>query len=109
MPTLQINQLNKTYSNGIKALQNINLSIGPGLFGLLGPNGAGKSSLMKIIAGLEIASSGSIHFNETNILTDPLYIKQRLGFLPQDFGVYPNISAMELLDYLAVLKGRKHD
>lgn len=105
MPTLQINQLNKTYSNGLKALQNINLSIGPGLFGLLGPNGAGKSSLMKIIAGLETASSGTIHFNEMDILTDPLYIKQRLGFLPQDFGVYPNISALELLDYLAVLKG----
>lgn len=105
MPTLQIKQLSKTYSNGIKALQNIDLTIGPGLFGLLGPNGAGKSSLMKIIAGLEKASTGVIEFNEKDILADPHYIKQRLGFLPQDFGVYPNISAMELLDYLAVLKG----
>ncbi|KYP14104.1 ABC transporter ATP-binding protein [Flavihumibacter sp. CACIAM 22H1] len=105
MPTLTIQQLSKTYPNGIQALHAINLSISPGLFGLLGPNGAGKSSLMKIIAGLEPASSGTIFFNEKNILADPLYIKQRLGFLPQDFGVYPTYSAMDLLNYLAVLKG----
>lgn len=105
MNCLQITNLSKTYSNGTKALSNITMEFTNGMFGLLGPNGAGKSSLMKTIAGLQSPDSGSILFNNVDIVKDSLFIKEQLGFLPQDFGVYPKISAYDLLTHLAVLKG----
>lgn len=105
MNYLHIKNLSKTYSNGVKAITDFSLNIGNGMFGLLGPNGAGKSTLMKIIAGLENADTGSIIFNNTNILNDPTFIKKQLGYLPQDFGVYPHLSAFQLMQHLAVLKG----
>ncbi|QEH42445.1 ABC transporter ATP-binding protein [Chitinophaga sp. XS-30] len=105
MNTLSISNLHKTYPNCVKAIHNISLEIGNGMFGLLGPNGAGKSSLMKTIAGLQKADSGKILFNGEDILINPLLIKKHLGFLPQDFGVYPKVSAYDLLNHLAVLKG----
>ena len=105
MNSLQIKNLSKTYSNGVKAMQNLSLQIGNGMFGLLGPNGAGKSTLMKTIAGLQPADSGEIIFNGVNVLDNPLFIKKQLGYLPQDFGVYPKLSAYQLLHHLAVLKG----
>ncbi|MBS1755076.1 MAG: ABC transporter ATP-binding protein [Ferruginibacter sp.] len=105
MNTLQITGLNKTYPNGVAAINNISLSISNGMFGLLGPNGAGKSSLMKTIAGLQKPTAGSITFNDVDIVKDTAYIKKQLGFLPQDFGVYPKVSAYNLLQHLAILKG----
>ena len=105
MNTLKIDNLTKTYANGVKAMQNISLQINNGIFGLLGPNGAGKSTLMRTIAGLQQPDSGQIIFNDVDVVTDPVLIKQHLGYLPQDFGVYPKISAYDLLEHLAVLKG----
>jgi ABC-type multidrug transport system ATPase subunit len=105
MNHLKIKNLNKTYSNSVKAINDISLEIENGMFGLLGPNGAGKSSLMKTIAGVQEADSGEIIFNGVNVLTDTSFIKKQLGFLPQDFGVYPKISAYDLLTHLAILKG----
>jgi ABC-type multidrug transport system ATPase subunit len=105
---LTIKNLSKTYDNGVKALDNVNLAIPKGMFGLLGPNGAGKSSLMRTIATLQDADSGSIDFDGIDVLNNPQALRQRLGYLPQDFGVYPRISAYELLDHLAVLKGLKN-
>jgi len=105
MNTLQINDLTKTYPNGVKALAGINLKITNGMFGLLGANGAGKSSLMRTIASLQEPSSGSIYFNDTDIVKQPHEIRKQLGYLPQEFGVYPKISAEKLLHHLAVLKG----
>lgn len=105
MNTLQIKNLSKTYANSVKALGDLSLEIGNGMFGLLGPNGAGKSTLMKTIAGLQPADSGVIIFNGQNILENPLFIKKQLGYLPQDFGVYPKLSAYQLMEHLAVLKG----
>jgi len=105
MNTLTIKNLSKTYANGVKALDNINLHINNGMFGLLGANGAGKSSLMRTIASLQEPSSGSIFFNNVDILNAPQEIRKQLGYLPQEFGVYPKISAEKLLDHLAVLKG----
>lgn len=102
---LQISNLTKTYSNGVKALDNLNLEIGTGMFGLLGPNGAGKSSLMRTIATLQKPDSGSITFDEINVLEDQNALRKILGYLPQEFGVYPNMSAERLLDYFAQLKG----
>lgn len=102
---LLIENLNKTYRNGVKALQNLNLEIRSGMFGLLGPNGAGKSSLMRTIATLQEPDSGSILFNGQNIFDQPLELRKVLGYLPQSFGVYPGISAEGLLNYLATLKG----
>ena len=102
---LQIKNLTKTYSNKIKALDNINLKIGKGMFGLLGPNGAGKSTLMRTIATLQSPDSGNITFNEIDVLTDQLSLRKVLGYLPQSFGVYPKMSAEELLNYFALLKG----
>ncbi|WP_293760055.1 ABC transporter ATP-binding protein [uncultured Paraglaciecola sp.] len=102
---LQIKNITKTYDNGVKALNNVSLDIPKGLFGLLGPNGAGKSSLMRTIATLQQPDTGSIEFDQTNVLTQPNELRQRLGYLPQDFGVYPRVSALELLDHLAILKG----
>ncbi|TJY38061.1 ABC transporter ATP-binding protein [Pontimicrobium aquaticum] len=105
MNTLQINNLSKTYPNGVKALNRINLKITNGMFGLLGANGAGKSSLMRTIASLQEPSSGSITFNDSDIVKNPEHIRKHLGYLPQEFGVYPKISAEKLLNHLAVLKG----
>ena len=102
---LNISGLTKTYPNGVKALNGINLSIPKGMFGLLGPNGAGKSSLMRTIAPLQTPDTGTIQFDDIDVLADPNGLRQRLGYLPQDFGVYPRISAEKLLDHLAVLKG----
>jgi ABC-2 type transport system ATP-binding protein len=105
MNILKIKDLQKTYANGVKALNHISLEITNGLFGLLGPNGAGKSSLMRTIAALQQPDAGSIFFNEVDILENPMFIRNHLGYLPQEFGVYPNVSAYRLLDHLAILKG----
>ncbi|MFZ5971807.1 MAG: ABC transporter ATP-binding protein [Bacteroidota bacterium] len=102
---LVIQDLNKTYSNGVQALKNVNLTIRQGMFGLLGPNGAGKSSLMRTIATLQEADSGSIMLGQINVLTQKEEVRKILGYLPQEFGVYPKIDAVTLLDHLAVLKG----
>ena len=102
---LTITNLSKTYDNGVKALQNISLNIPKGMYGLLGPNGAGKSSLMRTIATLQSADSGTIRFGDIDVLKDPNALRRTLGYLPQDFQVYPRISAVDLLDHLAVLKG----
>lgn len=105
MNNLKITNLTKTYANRVKALNSISLDIENGMFGLLGPNGAGKSTLMKTIVGLTQPDSGSIFFNEENVIANSKFIKNQLGYLPQDFGVYPNISAYDLLNHLAILKG----
>ncbi len=105
---LIINNLSKTYSNGIKALQNISLEIPQGMFGLLGPNGAGKSTLMRTIATLQEADAGSITLGEINVLKQKNELRQVLGYLPQQFGLYPKISAEVLLNHFAVLKGIVH-
>jgi len=105
MAKLVITNLSKTYPNGVKALDNINLEISNGMFGLLGPNGAGKSSLMRTIATLQEADSGSIMLNDIDVEKEPRKLRQALGYLPQEFGVYPNITAYVLLDHVAVLKG----
>jgi ABC-type multidrug transport system ATPase subunit len=102
---LTIQNLSKTYANGTKALSNINLEIPTGLFGLLGPNGAGKSSLMRTIATLQDADTGSIFLDELEVMKNKDEMRKYLGYLPQEFGVYPNISAEDLLDHLCVLKG----
>ena len=102
---LSINRLEKTYDNGVKALDGVSLEIPKGLFGLLGPNGAGKSSLMRTIATLQPADAGSISFDGIDVLADPNALRYRLGYLPQTFGVYPRVSAIDLLDHLAILKG----
>lgn len=105
MNTLEIKNLTKNYSNGVKALDNISLTISKGMFGLLGPNGAGKSSLMRTIATLQDPDEGQVLFKGTNIHQYPDFLRKQLGYLPQDFGVYPKISAFQLLEHLAVLKG----
>lgn len=102
---LTIKELNKTYQNGIRALQEISLTIDCGIFGLLGPNGAGKSTLMRTLATLQDADSGLVELDGVDIFQDPQTARRWLGYLPQDFGVYPNVSAEELLDLLAVFKG----
>jgi ABC-2 type transport system ATP-binding protein len=102
---LTITNINKTYSNGVKALDGVNLNISKGLFGLLGPNGAGKSSLMRTIATLQQPDEGSIKFGDIDVVNQPNELRQHLGYLPQDFGVYPRVSAYDLLDHLAILKG----
>jgi len=109
MNTLQITNLTKTYPNGVKALDGINLKITNGMFGLLGANGAGKSSLMRTIASLQEPSSGSISFNAFDVVKQPQEIRKRLGYLPQEFGVYPKISAEKLLNHMAILKGIIND
>lgn len=103
--SLQISGLTKTYKNGVKALDNIDLNIGNGMFGLLGPNGAGKSSLMRTIATLQKPDNGNIQFEDISVLKDKMALRKVLGYLPQEFGVYPNMSAETLLDYFAQLKG----
>ena len=105
MDNLIITDLSKTYKNGVKALQNISLQIPTGMFGLLGPNGAGKSTLMRTIATLQDADQGMIMLGELNIQSEPNELRKVLGYLPQQFGVYPALSAEMLLNHLAVLKG----
>ena len=105
MNTLTIENLTKTYPNGVKALNGINLEITNGMFGLLGANGAGKSSLMRTIASLQEPTTGTISFNNSDVVQKPDEIRKTLGYLPQEFGVYPKISAEQLLNHLAVLKG----
>ena len=102
---LSINNLSKTYPNGVRALNKLSLDIGKGMFGLLGPNGAGKSSLMRTITTLQDADEGSIHFNGIDVFNEPQKIRQQLGYLPQEFGIYPTVSPLQLLDHIAVLKG----
>ncbi len=102
---LIINNLTKTYKNGVKAIDNLSLEIGAGMFGLLGPNGAGKSTLMRMIATLQNPDSGTITFGDIDVIEDKMSLRKILGYLPQSFGVYPKMSAEELLDYLATLKG----
>ncbi|MBL4746720.1 MAG: ABC transporter ATP-binding protein [Flavobacteriaceae bacterium] len=102
---LTIKNLSKTYKNGVRALDNLNLEIGTGMFGLLGPNGAGKSTLMRTIATLQSPDTGTITFNGIDVLKDQMSLRKILGYLPQSFGVYPKMSAEELLDYFATLKG----
>ena len=102
---LIIKNLNKKYSNGVHALNNVSLTIPTGMFGLLGPNGAGKSSLMRTIATLQDADSGSITLGDIDVLNDKDAVRKVLGYLPQEFGVYPGTSAIDLLNHLALLKG----
>jgi ABC-2 type transport system ATP-binding protein len=102
---LKIENLSHTYPNGTRALDSINLEVPRGMFGLLGPNGAGKSTLMRSIATLQVPTTGSIRFGEIDVLADPEALRRTLGYLPQDFGVYPRVSAYEMLDHIAVLKG----
>lgn len=102
---LELHAVCHRYANGTQALAGVNLSIPKGMFGLLGPNGAGKSTLMRCIASLQTPSEGSIRFGDIDVVREPEKLRQVLGYLPQDFGVYPRISAYELLDHLAVLKG----
>tara|TARA_B100000073_G_C23731539_1_gene570964 strand:- start:1153 stop:2040 length:888 start_codon:yes stop_codon:yes gene_type:complete len=102
---LIIDNVSKTYGNNVQALKNISLKIGNGMFGLLGPNGAGKSTLMRTIAGLQDSDSGTIKIGDINVETDKQALREILGYLPQEFGLYPKIKAIELFDHLAVMKG----
>jgi len=102
---LKIKNLSKTYPNGIKALKSVDLEIPKGMFGLLGPNGAGKSTLMRTIATLQEADAGSIHLNGIDVLKNKKKVRQMLGYLPQDFGVYPEVTAEQMLNHIALLKG----
>ncbi|MGZ4870398.1 MAG: ABC transporter ATP-binding protein, partial [Candidatus Angelobacter sp.] len=102
---LTIKNLSKTYKNGVKALDNVSLTIPRGMYGLLGPNGAGKSTLMRTLATLQEPDSGSVFLGEIDVLKQKDEIRRRLGYLPQEFGVYPRISAQDMLSHLALLKG----
>jgi len=102
---LTIDRLSKTYPNGVRALHNVSLNLSNGMFGLLGPNGAGKSSLMRTIATLQEPDSGSIRLDDLDVLHNKTGVRQLLGYLPQEFGVYPRISARQMLDHVARLKG----
>jgi ABC-2 type transport system ATP-binding protein len=102
---LEIADLSHTYANGTVALDDVSLSIPRGMYGLLGPNGAGKSTLMRTVATLQAPTAGSIRFGDIDVLANPDALRRTLGYLPQDFGVYPKVSAEELLDHLARLKG----
>jgi ABC-type multidrug transport system ATPase subunit len=102
---LRIDALTHVYPNGTRALDGVTLEIPRGMFGLLGPNGAGKSSLMRCVATLQIPTSGAIRFDAIDVLANPDALRRTLGYLPQDFGVYPRVSALDMLDHLAVLKG----
>jgi ABC-type multidrug transport system ATPase subunit len=105
MATLKIQSLSKTYPNGVKALNNVSIEIENGMFGLLGPNGAGKSSLMRTLSTLQEADSGSAFLDDIDILKNATELRKVLGYLPQEFGVYNKITAEQLLDHMAVLKG----
>lgn len=101
----EISNLTKTYRGGKRAVADVDLHIGPGVLGLLGPNGAGKSSLMRILATITRPTQGQVHFNGTDIAARPNQLRRNLGYLPQDFGVYPHLTAREFLSYLAAVKG----
>ena len=102
---LAIQNLSKRYANGVQALDNVSLTIEPGMFGLLGPNGAGKSTLMRTLATLQEADSGTATFEDLDVLRDKDRVRRVLGYLPQEFGVYPKVTAAEMLDHFARLKG----
>jgi ABC-type multidrug transport system ATPase subunit len=102
---LTITNLSKTYSNGVQALRNLSLTIGANMFGLLGPNGAGKSSLMRTVATLQEADEGEVWLDGINVLKEKDAVRRVLGYLPQEFGIYPKMSAVDMLDHLAIMKG----
>src|ERR1700760_649648 len=102
---LDIRDLSKTYANGVQALKNVSLQIPTGMFGLLGPNGAGKSSLMRTVATLQDPDTGSILLDDLDVLKEKSEVRKVLGYLPQEFGVYPKMSAVDMLHHLAVMKG----
>src|SRR5260221_14187477 len=102
---LIIEALSHVYPGGVKALDEVSLTIPKGMYGLLGPNGAGKSTLMRIVATLQAPTSGFVRFGDIDVLKDPEALRRTLGYLPQDFGVYPRVSAQDMLDHMAVLKG----
>ena len=102
---LTVENISKTYPNGVEALKNISLEITNGIFGLLGPNGAGKSTLMRTIAALQEADDGSIMLGDIDVAKDKQALREMLGYLPQEFGVYPKVSAIDLLDHMAIMKG----
>src|ERR1700735_5273614 len=105
MPSLVIDKLTHVYQNGVRALDGVSLRIPTGLYGLRGPNGAGKSTLMRTVATLQAPTSGSIRFDDIDVIAEPQKLRRTLGYLPQDFGVYPRVSAYDMLDHMAVLKG----
>ena len=102
---LELQNVTHVYANGTRALDDVTLGVPKGMFGLLGPNGAGKSTLMRTVATLQSPTSGAIRFGAIDVLTEPDKLRERLGYLPQDFGVYPRVSAYDMLDHMAVLKG----
>lgn len=102
---LELQNVTHVYPNGTRALDDVTLAVPKGMFGLLGPNGAGKSTLMRTVATLQTPTSGAIRFGEIDVLAEPDKLRERLGYLPQDFGVYPRVSAYDMLDHMAVLKG----
>src|SRR4028119_764218 len=102
---LELDRISYVYANGTRALDAVSLTIPRGIFGLLGPNGAGKSTLMRTIATLQRPSEGTVRFDDIDVLEEPQRLRRKLGYLPQEFGVYPRVSAWEMLDHLAVLKG----
>ena len=102
---LELRSVSHVYANGTRALDNVSLSVPAGMFGLLGPNGAGKSTLMRTVATLQAPTAGTIMFDAVDVVAEPVRIRAQLGYLPQDFGVYPRVSAYALLDYMATLKG----
>lgn len=103
---LQVRGLRKRYNNGVQALRGVDLNVGPGMYGLLGPNGAGKSSLMRTLATLQQPDAGSIELDGLDVLAEPGQLRRRLGYLPQQLGAYPGVSARDLLERFAWLKGR---
>src|SRR5688572_7456658 len=102
---LELNDVSHVYANGTRALDHVSLSIPRGMYGLLGPNGAGKSTLMRAVATLQTPTEGTIRFGDVDVIAEPERLRRTLGYLPQDFGVYPRVSAYEMLDHLAILKG----
>ncbi len=102
---LELANVSHVYPNGTRALDDVTLSVPKGMYGLLGPNGAGKSTLMRTVATLQTPTAGSIRFGDIDVIADPEAVRERLGYLPQDFGVYPRVSAYDMLDHMAVLKG----
>ncbi|HSI19398.1 MAG TPA: ABC transporter ATP-binding protein [Sphingomonas sp.] len=102
---LELTGVTHVYANGTRALDDVSLSVPKGMYGLLGPNGAGKSTLMRTVATLQTPTSGSVRFGDIDIIAEPEKLRERLGYLPQDFGVYPRVSAYDMLDHMAVLKG----
>src|SRR5678815_1063005 len=102
---LKIEALTHVYPGGVRALDAVSLDVPRGMFGLLGPNGAGKTTLMRCVSSLLVPTSGSIHFGDVDVVANPAALRRTLGYLPQDFGVYPRVSAYEMLDHMAVLKG----